>query len=96
MITQTNKLKFTAMMRTTLLMLSGHLRQAGILLNLFPIKILLNQCKRLFSPLKARRDNTMKYCTTRQYEVLCKCFSLPESVGSKCLRAWGLRSKLGV
>ena len=29
-------------------------------------------------------------------EVLRKCFSLPESVGSKCLRAWGLRSKLGV
>ena len=29
-------------------------------------------------------------------EVLHKCFSLPESVGSKCLRGWGLRSKLGV
>ena len=48
-----------------LLMLSGHLRQAGILLNLFPIKILLKQCKRLFSPLKAQRDNTVKYCGTR-------------------------------
>ena len=44
---------------------SGHLRQAGILLNLFPIKILLKQCKRLFSPLKAQRDNTVKYCGTR-------------------------------
>ena len=29
-------------------------------------------------------------------EVLRKCFSLPESVESKCLRAWVLRSKLGV
>ena len=35
------------------------------LLNLFPIKILLKQCKRLFSPLKAQRDNTVKYCGTR-------------------------------
>ena len=35
--------------------------------NLFPIKILLKQCKRLFSPLKAQRDNTVKYCATRQY-----------------------------
>ena len=43
--------------------------------------------------------------TKRQYrEVLrnetilkyCACFSLPESLGSKCLRTWGLRSKLGV
>ena len=39
-------------------------RQAGILLNL--LKILLKQCKRLFSPLKAQRDNTVKYCATRQ------------------------------
>ena len=92
MIRKTNKLKFTTMTRTTLLMLSGHLRQAGILLNLFPIKILLKQCKRLFSPLKAQRDNTVKYCATR----FCKCFSMPESVGSKCLRAWDLRSKLEV
>ena len=53
MIMKTIKLKFTMMTRTTLLMLSGHLRQVGILLNLFPIKILLKQCKRLFSPLKA-------------------------------------------
>ena len=67
MVTKTNKLKFTTMTQTTLLMLSDHLRQAGILLNLFPIKILLKQCKRLFSPLKAQRDNTVKYCTTRQY-----------------------------
>ena len=52
-------------MDDALLMLSGHLRQAGILLNLFPIKILLKQCKRLFSPLKAQRDNTVKYCVTR-------------------------------
>ena len=55
----------TMMTRTTLLMLSGHLRQAGILLNMFPIKILLKQCKRLFSPLKAQRDNTVKYRGTR-------------------------------
>ena len=67
MITKTNKLKFTTMMQMTLLMLSGHLRQVGILLNLFPIKILLKQCKRLFSPLKAQRDNTVKYCAMRQY-----------------------------
>ena len=66
--TKTSKLKFTTMMRTrTLLMLSCHLRQAGILLNLFPIKILLKQRKRLFSPLKAQRDNTVKYSVTRQY-----------------------------
>ena len=65
MITKTDKLKFPTMTRTTLLMLSSHLRQAGILLNLFPIKILLKQCKRLFSPLKAQRDNTVKYCGTR-------------------------------
>ena len=64
---KTSKLKFTTMMQTMLLMLSGHLRQAGILLNLFPIKILLKQCKRL---LKAQRDNTMKYCATRQYIYL--------------------------
>ena len=64
MIMKTNKLKFTTMTRTTLL-ISGHLRQAGILLNLFPIKILLKQCKRLFSPLKAQKDNTVKYCATR-------------------------------
>ena len=55
MITKTNKLKFT-MTRMMLLMLSSHLRQVGILLNLFPIKILLKQCKRLFSPLKAQRQ----------------------------------------
>ena len=67
MITKTNKLKFTTMTLTMLLMLSGHLRQVGILLNLFPIKILLKQCKSLFSPLKAQRDNTVKYCATRQY-----------------------------
>ena len=67
MITKTNKLKFITMTRTTLLMLSGHLRQVGILLNLFPIKILLKQYKRLFSPLKAQRDNAVKYCATRQY-----------------------------
>ena len=68
MITKTNKLKFTTMTRTTLLMLlKRHLRQVGILLNLFVIKILLKQCKRLFSPLKAQRDNTVKYCATRQY-----------------------------
>ena len=35
--------------------------------NLFPIKILLKQCKRLFSPLKAQRGNTVKYCAMRQY-----------------------------
>ena len=64
---KTSKLKFTTMTRTTLLTLSGHLRQAGILLNLFPIKILLKQCKRLFSPLKTQRDNTVKYCAMRQY-----------------------------
>ena len=68
MITKTNKMEFTTIMRTTLLMLiSGHLRQVGILLNLFPIKILLKQCKRLFSPLKVQRDNSVKYCTTRKY-----------------------------
>ena len=64
---KTSKLKFTTVTRTTLLMLSGHPRQAGILLHLFPIKILLKQCKRLFNPLKAQRDNTVKYCATRQY-----------------------------
>ena len=67
MITKTSKLKFTTKMRTSLLMLSGHLRQPGILLNLFPIEMLLKQYKRLFSPLKAQRDNTEKYCATRQY-----------------------------
>ena len=67
MITKANKLKFTTMMQTTLLMLSVHLRQVGILLNLFPIKILLKQCKRLFSPLKAQRDDTVKYRATRKY-----------------------------
>ena len=67
MITKTNKVKFTTMMWTTLLMLSGHLRQVGIFLNLFPIKILLKLCKRLFSPLKAQRDNSVKYWATRQY-----------------------------
>ena len=30
-------------------------------------KDILKQCKRLFSPLKAQRDNTVKYCATRQY-----------------------------
>ena len=74
--TKTSKLKFTTMTQTRtpmLLMLSCHLRQAGILLNLqlFPIKILLKQCKRLFSPLKAQRDiyrevlcneTILKYC----------------------------------
>ena len=84
MITKTNKLKFTTMTRMTLLMLSGHLRQAGILLNLFPIKILLKQCKRLFSPLKAQRDNTVKYCATR-YLILKYCANV-----FHCLREWGL------
>ena len=78
------------MTRTTLLMLSGHLRQAVILLKLFPIKILLKQCKRLFSPLKAQRDNTVKYCAIdNSYWSIAKCFSLPESVGSK-KQTWGL------
>ena len=84
MITKTNKLKFTTMTRTTLLMLSGHLRQVGILLNLFPIKILLKQCKSLFSPLKAQRqyrevlhnETILKYCANVFH----------------CLRAWGLSS----
>ena len=69
---RTSKLKFATMTRTTLLMLSGHLRQAGILLNLFPIKIILKQRKRLFIPLKAQRDNTVKYCM-RSKTILKYC-----------------------
>ena len=64
---ETSKLKFTMMMQATLLMLISHLSEAGILLNLFPVKILLKQCKGLFSPLKAQKDNTVKHCATRQY-----------------------------
>ena len=84
MIMKTSKLKFAMTKRTTLLMLSGHLRQAGILLNLFPIKIILKQCKRLFIPLKAQRDYTVKYCM-RNETILKYCTNV-----FHCLRAWGL------
>ena len=69
------------------LWLSGHLRQAGILLNLFPTKILLKQCKRLFSP------GTKRQCREVSWnEIILKyCANV-----FHCLRAWGLSSKLGV
>ena len=84
--TKTSKLTFTTMTRTTLLMLSDHLRQAGILLNLFPIKILLKQCKTLFSPLKAQRDNTVKP-VLRNETMLKYC---ARANVFYCLRVWGL------
>ena len=60
---KTNKLKLAMMMTwTTLLKFSGNLWQAGILLNLFPIKILLKQCKRLFQQRHKETIRIVKTC----------------------------------
>ena len=96
---KTRKLKFTTMTRTTLLMpvkqpskaSRNFAKPVSYKDNTEPMQRAIHSIegiKRQYREvLHAQRDNT---------EVLRKCFSLPESVGSKCLRAWGLRSKLRV
>ena len=51
-----------------LLMLNSRLRQAGILLDLFPIKALLRQCKRLF---QQRHKETISIVKTSERNGCC-------------------------
>ena len=54
--------KLTTIKRTMLLMLGSRLRQVRILLSLFPIKILLKQCKRLFQWRHKETINIVQTC----------------------------------
>ena len=83
MITKTNKLKFTTMTRTTLLMLSGHLRQAGIFAKPVSYKDITEAMQKAVQSIEG---------TKRQYhEVLCNKIILKYCKNVfHCLRAWGL------
>ena len=68
MITKTNKLKLTTMTRTMLLMLLKRPSKASRnFAKPVSYKDITEAMQKLFSPLKAQRDNTVKYCATRQY-----------------------------
>ena len=78
-------------------MLSGHLRQARNFAKPVSYKDITEVMQKAVQSIEGtkrqyrevlRNEIILKYCAN--------VFSLPESVASKCLRAWGLRSKLGV
>ena len=91
MITKTNTLKFTTMTQTTLLMLlkrpSKASRNFAKPVSYKDITEAMQKAVQSIEGTKRQYRELLRNKTILKY---CACFLLPESVGSKCLRAWGL------